>query len=229
MITSILQKKPSVNADTKTVTVEKESSEIDQLKNRPTLSPDETYADVRKKLFQSDEEESVSTTLMTQPTDNYQSKDEKKTTVVPKQVIAPDSDADSVVANDEDFSDTSCEHLSDDDDIKYKNNHQLYVIDWYKEVMLSSQDSETIAKDLKRRCWVTNDLSEEIRKHYPTEDEVIINRSIGNVTRDMSAFQNKCVVVFPKGRVSLSYQQVQQTAKHFLTGWNCKKVVGECL
>lgn len=212
----------TVNTHTKTVTVEKESSKFDEVNDAKKVSCNDTYDDVKKKLFQSDEEESVSTTLMTQPTDNYQSKGDKKSKIVPKEVLTGDIDADSDVVN----SDSSCGHLSDGDSIEYENCHQIYIPDWYEEVMTSSEDKEAIEKDLKQRCWVTDDLSTEIRNHYPTSDEIIVNRSIGNCTRDMTAFQKKCAAVFPTGRIFMSYKQVQQAAKHFLTGWNCKKSGG---
>ncbi len=47
---------------------------------------------------------------------------------------------------------------------------------------------------------------------------------MGDCVRDLEAFKVKCSYVFPVGRVFLSKIQFVQAAKHFLGGWNVKKV-----
>ena len=53
-----------------------------------------------------------------------------------------------------------------------------------------------------------------------------INTVLGDCTRDLEAFSRKCAALFPVGRTFMSYVQFVQAAKHFLEGWNCKKVCG---
>ena len=67
-------------------------------------------------------------------------------------------------------------------------------------------------------------MSEEIRSYYPTKDEIHINDALGDCTRYLETFSRKCALMFPEGRTFMSYVQFTQAAKHFLEGWNCKKV-----
>ena len=90
--------------------------------------------------------------------------------------------------------------------------------------MTSNRDSQSIHKDITKRCWITDDFSEDIRRFYPTRDEIRVNSTLGDCVRDLNAFKRKCAILFPVGRVFLSKIQFDQAAKHFLDGWNCKKV-----
>ena len=106
----------------------------------------------------------------------------------------------------------------------YESFQRLYVPEWYIEAITSDDEPEAINKDIRERCWITNEMSEEIRSYYPSKDEIHINDALGDCTRDLEAFSRKCALMFPKGRIFMSYVQFTQAAKHFLEGWNCKKV-----
>ena len=110
----------------------------------------------------------------------------------------------------------------DDNDADFLN--VLHIPEWYIETMTSNRDSQSIHKDITKRCWITEDFSEEIRRFYPNRDEIRLNSTLGDCVRDLNAFKRKCAVLFPVGRVFLSKIQFDQAAKHFLDGWNCKKV-----
>ena len=101
---------------------------------------------------------------------------------------------------------------------------RLYVPEWYIEAITSDDEPEAINKDIRGRCWITNEMSEEIRSYYPTKDEIHIDDALGDCTRDLEAFSQKCALMFPEGRIFMSYVQFSQAAQHFLEGWNCKKV-----
>ena len=100
----------------------------------------------------------------------------------------------------------------------------LHIPDWYIEIMSSHQHENRIHNDISKQCWLTDDLQEEIRSYYPSRDEILINQAMSDCVRDLDAFEKKCSQLFPVGRVFLSKLQFDQAAKHFLDGWNCKKV-----
>ena len=107
----------------------------------------------------------------------------------------------------------------------YPDNHDsLHLPSWYIETMTSDLEPKEIHNDISKRCWLTEDLQEEIRRNYPTKEEIRMNEAMGDCVRDLEAFKVKCSYVFPVGRVFLSKIQFVQAAKHFLDGWNVKKV-----
>ena len=44
----------------------------------------------------------------------------------------------------------------------------VHIPEWYIEIMTSDKYPERINKDIQRRCWLTDELQEEIRSHYPS-------------------------------------------------------------
>ena len=104
------------------------------------------------------------------------------------------------------------------------NAQSLHLPTWYIETMTSDLEPFRIHSDISKRCWLTPELQEEIRRNYPTRDEIRVNPSMGDCVRDLEAFKVKCSYIFPVGRVFLSKIQFVQAAKHFLDGWNVKKV-----
>ena len=47
-----------------------------------------------------------------------------------------------------------------------------YVPDWYKKAMSSDEGLVSMNETLKMKPWVTEVMSEEIRKYYPTRDKI---------------------------------------------------------
>ena len=110
--------------------------------------------------------------------------------------------------------------------VSTKAGHNVYIPSWYKEVISSNRDLGILDEEMRNRCWMTDELATEIRKYYPSTDEIMFNKSIGDCTRDHEAFHKKCSELFPEGRVFLSYIQLNQAAKHFLDGWYIKGSFG---
>ena len=102
----------------------------------------------------------------------------------------------------------------------------LYAPDWYISEMVSTELRAIVNSRLLKRNWITQDLAEEIQSKFPTRDEIITNSVTGACERDLNAFKVKCEAMFPVGRVFMSFTQLVQSTKHFLTGWNVQKVHG---
>ena len=98
--------------------------------------------------------------------------------------------------------------------------------EWYIEAITSDEDPVIVNKEMRKKCWITDEMSQEIRHYYPTREEMHIDKVLGDCTRDLEAFSRKCEALFPEGRTFMSYVQFVQAAKHFLERWNCKKVCG---
>ena len=102
----------------------------------------------------------------------------------------------------------------------------IYSPDWYMSTRIANANTSAkdITNDMKDRNWITDDLLTEIQSLYPDTTEIHTNSVTGICNRDLDAFSVKCFQMFPKGRIFMSYAQLDQATKHFLDGWNCKKV-----
>ena len=109
-------------------------------------------------------------------------------------------------------------------DLSCQIRSPIYVPDWYNGEWTSNNDFSGISTISKKKNWITNDLKNEIESHYPSTDEIRINKVTRVCTRDIDAFKRKCLKLFPVGRIFMSNMQLDQAAKYFLQGWNCKKV-----
>ena len=109
-------------------------------------------------------------------------------------------------------------------EIDTDNLEAVHLPSWYIESMTADLEPLEIHKSISKRCWLTEELQEEIRSYYPTRDEIRMNPTMGDCVRDLEAFKRKCSILFPVGRVFLSHIQLVQALKHFLDGWNVKKV-----
>ena len=90
----------------------------------------------------------------------------------------------------------------------------------FVEHELSTGDSlEDIRARLQSMNWLSADLVEEITSLFPSTAHV--NALTGE--RDKDIFAEKCLLLFPKGRVFASEKQIDQVADMFMDGWACKK------
>ena len=48
----------------------------------------------------------------------------------------------------------------------------LHLPPWYIETMTYDLEPVQIHNDISKRCWLTEDLQEEIRHNYPSKEEV---------------------------------------------------------
>ena len=82
--------------------------------------------------------------------------------------------------------------------------------------MNSNDDPQIIHNDIKKRDWMVEDLNEEIKKKYPSKEEISVDNTIGEWKGDLDAFKQKCAAVFPINRVFMSQIQLLQETKFFL-------------
>ena len=105
-----------------------------------------------------------------------------------------------------------------------EDTHPIFVPDWYLNTIVSNDLPEVTGKLMRKMCWITQDLHNELESYYPVADEIQIDRVTGICKRDLEAFETKCTLMFPKGRIFMSEVQLDQAAKYFLDGWNVKKI-----
>ena len=105
-----------------------------------------------------------------------------------------------------------------------EESHPIHVPDWYLNMIVSNNSPEVTGEAMRKMCWLTHDLQTEIETHFPGHDEIKIDRVTGICSRDLDAFMSKCTHMFPKGRIFMSEEQLNQAAKYFLDAWNVKKV-----
>ena len=68
----------------------------------------------------------------------------------------------------------------------YPDNHDcLHLPSWYIETMTSDLEPKDIHNDISKRYWLTDDLQEEIRRNYPTKEEIRMNEAMGDCVRDL--------------------------------------------
>jgi len=149
-----------------------------------------------------------------------------------------DNDDNDVYVDDNPFNESSS--VSDDDSVK-KNpynavtaiiplddpialNWRVYSPDWYLNALAIDEDSSVKKEKFMKSNWITPELASEIQGQFPTVHEINTNSITGSCERDLVAFTAKCEQLFPVGRVFMSFTQLVQASRHFLTGWNCKKV-----
>ena len=68
----------------------------------------------------------------------------------------------------------------------------LYIPDWFIEIMTSDKHVNRIHCDISKRCWLTDELQEEIRSYYPSSNGIQVNEVMGNCVRDLEAFMRNC-------------------------------------
>jgi hypothetical protein len=77
--------------------------------------------------------------------------------------------------------------------------------------------------ELLKKNWLTPDLVREIESCFPTKEEVS-NTAKGDNIRDIDAFKVKAAILLPKGRIFVSFKQLDQVSKMFLDAWAINKV-----
>jgi hypothetical protein len=77
--------------------------------------------------------------------------------------------------------------------------------------------------DLLKKNWLTPDLVREIEDCFPTKDQ-ISNTPKGDNIRDLDAFKVKAAKLLPRGRIFVSFKQLDQVSKMFLDAWAINKV-----
>ena len=108
--------------------------------------------------------------------------------------------------------------------IEPANEPNIYAPDWYITLAVSNKEPSVINAEYRKRNWITKGLLDELATVYPTAEECTINRLNRCCGRSLDAFHEKCTKMFPINRVFMNYIQLDQAAKYFLDGWNCKKV-----
>ena len=89
-------------------------------------------------------------------------------------------------------------------DYSFQIRSPIHVPDWYNAEWSSNNDFSGISTISKKKNWITNDLKNEIESHYPSTDEIRINKVTRVCTRDIDAFKRKCLKLFPVGRIFMS-------------------------
>jgi hypothetical protein len=77
--------------------------------------------------------------------------------------------------------------------------------------------------ELLKKNWLTPDLVREIESSFPTKEQ-ISNTAEGDNIRDLEAFKVMAAKLLPKGRIFVSFKQLDEVSKMFLDAWAINKV-----
>ena len=106
-----------------------------------------------------------------------------------------------------------------------EQSHPIHVPEWYLNKIVSNNPPEATGAVIRDMCWITDQLKLEIESHFPSASEINIDPVTGICTRDLEAFNTKCSSMFPKGRIFMSENQLDQSTKYLLDAWNVKKYI----
>jgi hypothetical protein len=99
----------------------------------------------------------------------------------------------------------------------------LYIPDFVQEeYSLSGKTLDEQNTQLLQKDWLTPGLIHEIETLFPNPSEI---NSDDDNRRDPIAFQRKIALLFPCGRIFVSFKQINQAANTFLGAWANKKTM----
>ena len=125
-----------------------------------------------------------------------------------------------------DTMDTNTDTDSDSDDVPCttpNTTYTIYVPTFLADVLLSQMLITDLNAELLKKNWLTPELVREIESCFPTKEE-ISNSTEGDNIRDLDAFKAKAAKLLPKGRIFVSFKQLDQVSKMFLDAWAVNKV-----
>ncbi len=102
--------------------------------------------------------------------------------------------------------------------------YTIYIPTFLDEALLSNMLITDLNAELLKKNWLTPDLVREIESCFPSKEE-ISNTAKGDNIRDLVAFKVKAAKLLPKGRIFVSFKQLDQVSKMFLDdAWAINKI-----
>jgi hypothetical protein len=124
------------------------------------------------------------------------------------------------------------DHDSDSEDLPHPtppSTYTIYIPTFLDDIIHSQMSITDLNADVLQKNWLTPDLVREIEYCFLTKDQ-ISNIPKGENIRDLKAFKVKAALLLPKGRIFVSFKQLDQVSKMFLDAWAINKVhVTKCI
>ena len=103
--------------------------------------------------------------------------------------------------------------------------HIMHKPSFYDDMLLDTDNLDTVATFFQKANWITPDLQTEIKRHFPTVFEMTTDPNTGIITYSKADYSQKCKMLFPPGRVFCNFKQLHQTAEVFNLAWHVHKIV----
>ena len=85
---------------------------------------------------------------------------------------------------------------SDKGEVLTEESLKVYIPECYHERINSNDEPKIIHNNIKKRDWMLEDLNEEIKKRYPSKEEITVDNSIGEWKGDLDVFKNPLIEYF---------------------------------